>query len=135
MKNWEISKSKPKAVKAKITSVIKNDVSKLACDLIDKTLKTKYIKPDLNNASFNQLVDIFIKWRGSSLYFYAKYESYGENAISPSFETKFARLVYMGEDKFNLSYMRHNDQWLNLHSGLSGQECCNAIENEPYFVV
>ena len=58
MKNWEISKSK--AIKEKITSVIKNDVSKLACDLIDKTLKPKYIKPELNNASFNQLIDSFI---------------------------------------------------------------------------
>jgi|TARA_B110000238_G_C15749414_1_gene278485 hypothetical protein len=133
MKNWELSK--PKTVKAKITTAIKGNVSSLACDLIDKTLKPKHIDLERNNVSFIQLIDIFIKWRGSSLYFYAKYESSGENAISPSFETKFARLVYMGENKFNLSYMRHNDQWLNLHSGLTGQECCNAIENEPYFVV
>ena len=133
MKNWELSKSK--IVKTKVTNVIKNDVSKLACDLIDKILKPRHINLDLSNVSFNQLVDIFIKWRGSSLYFYAKYKSTGKNAISPSFETKFARLVYIGEEKFNLSYMRHNDQWHNLHLGLTGQQCCDAIENEPYFVV
>ncbi|MBA6224742.1 hypothetical protein H4J51_03320 [Colwellia sp. MB02u-18] len=133
MKNWQISTSK--TVKEKITNAMKNEVSKIACDLIDNTLKPKHIKPELNNPSFNKLVDIFIKWRGSSLYFYAKYKSCGEDAISPIFETKFARLVYAGEDKFNLSYMRHNEQWLNLHSNFTGLECCNAIEYEPYFVV
>jgi hypothetical protein len=72
---------------------------------------------------------------GSSLYFHAKYKSFEENAISPSFETKFARLVYMGDGKFTLFYMRHNNQWFNLYSSLTGQECCNAIKNKPYFIV
>jgi hypothetical protein len=61
MKNWEVSK--PNNIKAKITSVMKNDVGKLACNLIGKTLKLKYINPEHNSISFNQLVDIYIKWR------------------------------------------------------------------------
>jgi hypothetical protein len=61
--------------------------------------------------------------------------SVGENAISPTFESKFARLVFVGDNKFNLSYMRHTDKWFELHFGLSSQECFNAIETQPYFVV
>lgn len=133
MKKWQLAGSK--AVKPKITTAIKDDVSKSAYDLIENILKPAHIKPECTDVSFNQLVDIFIKWRGSSLFFYGKYNCYGDNAISPSFESKFARLVFVGEDKFNLSYMRHNDQWFELHRDFTGQECCNAIEKEPYFIV
>jgi hypothetical protein len=70
-----------------------------------------------------------------SLYFFATYKSYGKNAISPSFDVKFARLIYVSENKFNLSYMRHNKRWFELNAGLTGQEYCDAIKNEPYFVL
>jgi hypothetical protein len=69
------------------------------------------------------------------LFFCATYNSHGENAISPSFDMRFARLIYVSDNKFNLSYMRHNDNWFELHAGFTGQECCDAIKNEPYFVL
>lgn len=128
MKKWEISKPK-------ITASVKEDVSKRASALVNGVLKPQHIKPELNNLHFNHLVDIFLKWRRSSLFFCAKYNSYEENAISPSFDMKFARLIYVGDNKFNLSYMRHNDKWFELHVALTGQECCDAIKNEPYFVL
>lgn len=133
MKKWEISKSK--IIKTKVTASVKEDVSKIASALVNGVLKPQHIKPKLDNLYFNHLVDIFLKWRGSSLYFCATYNSYEENAISPSFDVKFARLTYVSDDKFNLSYMRHNDKWFELHAALTGQECCDAIKNEPYFVL
>ena len=128
MKKWEISKPK-------ITASVKEDVSKRASALVNGVLKPRHIKPELDNLHFNHLVDIFLKWRGSSLSFCAKYNSHEENAISPSFDIKFARLIYVGDNKFNLSYMRHNGKWFELHVGLTGQECCDAIKSEPYFVL
>lgn len=133
MKTWQAPTSK--TVKTKISISLKEDVSKIASSLINDVLRPLHIKPKQENHHFNHLVDIFLKWRGSSLYFCATYKSYGESAISPSFDVKFARLIYVGEDKFNLSYMRHNDSWFELHLGFTGQECCNAIKNEPYFMV
>ena len=119
----------------KITNLAKDSVSKDAYELINEILKPLHIKPESENHSFNKLFDIDVKWRGNSLYFLAKYNSVGENAISPTFESKFARLVFIGNNKFNLSYMRHNDKWFELHVGLSSQECFKAIETQPYFVV
>lgn len=75
MKIWGVSK--PKAVKTEITAVIKINVNTFAINLIDGDLKPKHINLELNNANINQLIDIFIKWRGSSLHFYAKYECCG----------------------------------------------------------
>jgi hypothetical protein len=133
MKKWQLSESK--TAKTKIPTIIKNELTTIAEELIEHTLKPAHIKPQNKNVHLNQLVDIFIKWRGNSLFFYAKYNCYGENVIAPSFESKFARLIFIAEDKFNLSYMRHNDQWFELHRNFTGQACCNAIANEPYFVV
>jgi hypothetical protein len=119
----------------KISNLVKDLVCQEANNLINNTLKPRYIKSELENDFSNQLFDISFKWRGSSLYFLAKYNCVGENAISPTFESKFARLVFVGDNKFNLSYMRHTDKWFELHFGLSSQECFNAIETQPYFVV
>jgi hypothetical protein len=119
----------------KISTLIKKSVSKEADDLITNILKPLHIKPELENNFSNQLFDIALKWRGNSLYLLAKYNCVAENAISPTFESKFARLVFVGENKFNLSYMRHTDKWFELYSGLSSQECFKAIETQPYFVV
>ncbi len=44
-------------------------------------------------------------------------------------------MVHVGDGKFNLSYMRYNDKWLELHRNLTLQECLHAIEHEPYFMV
>ena len=114
---------------------MKDSVSEEGNILIANILKPLFIKPEKETYCSNQVFDIELKWRGNSLYFLAKYNSVGENAISPTFESKFARLVFMGDDKFNLSYMRHNDKWFELHTGLSSQNCFKAIATQPYFVV
>ncbi len=131
MRKWTISASK----KTKVTSLIKSNLDEAAGNLIDQILKPKNVKEPVAEASFNYLVDIFAKWHGNSFYFCSKYNSPGENAISPSFEMKFARMVYTGNEKFNLSYMRYNDKWFELHRNLTIKECLNAIEHEPYFML
>ena len=78
-------------------------------------------------------MDIFTKWYRNYFYFCAKYHNPGPNAISPFFETKFARMEYVAEDQFNLSYMRHTGQWWELFSGLSLNECIETIEDMPHF--
>ncbi|WP_028865634.1 hypothetical protein [Psychromonas aquimarina] len=131
MKKWMNSTS----VRPKVTSLIKSKLDKEASNLIKQTLKPKNVKPLSIDCSSNYLADIYSKWYGNSFYFCAIYNSPGENAISPSFEIKFARMVYVGDEKFNVSYMRYNGKWCELHKEFSMQECLNAVENEPYFVL
>ncbi|MEJ6079784.1 hypothetical protein MT391_14765 [Vibrio sp. 1-Bac 57] len=131
MNRWMASVTKP----VKVTSLIKSALDKEAEKLIDKILKPRSVKVPLPESSSNYLVDIYTKWHGNSFYFCSKHNSPGKNAISPSFEIKFAKMVHVGDGKFNLSYMRYNDKWLELHRNLTLQECLHAIEHEPYFMV
>ncbi|WP_133309333.1 hypothetical protein [Parashewanella curva] len=118
---------------AKPSTATKNQIADQAEPLIAE-FKRKCVLPENANAHFNYLVDIYGRWRGKYFYFCGKYHSASPIAISPEFETKFARLEYMGEDSFNLAYMRHTGQWFELFQELSLDKCFNEIKNLPHFM-
>src|SRR5436305_859525 len=86
-------------------------------ELIDKELKPKHIKPPPKHARSNYLTDIILKWHGSTLFLVSVYACPGPDAISPSFESRFARLRPAGRGLFDLSFMRHTGQWVELFQG------------------
>jgi hypothetical protein len=102
-------------------------------ELIDKELKPKHVKPPPKGAHTNYLTDITLKWHGSTLFLVAVYACPGPNAISPSFEDRFARLRPAGGDRFDLSFMRHTGQWVELYLGKTLDECLAAIRDDPWF--
>lgn len=105
-KTWVYSPPKP--AKPKVPESVKAMVSVRANELIETVLKPKFITPCAEDEQFNHIVDLFTKWHGSYVYFCATWHSPGPYAISPTFESRFARLEYAGDDHFNLAYMRHN---------------------------
>jgi hypothetical protein len=119
---------------ALVLRAIKQEVSQKAGDLIEKVLKPRHIQPPPKGHQLNYLVDITIRWLGSKCFFISVYRSTGPHAISPTFETKFARMEYVGNDKFALSFMRHTGQWVGIYDALSVEECMNAIKDDPWFV-
>jgi hypothetical protein len=125
----------PRAAKPKIDDLFKWQVKDEADRLIASVLKPRYVQPPPDKPTFNYVTDIFAKWRGSSLYFYAKYACPGPDAISPSFEERFARLEYAGDKRFHLAYMRHTEQWETLHAGLTLAQAIDAIRDEPHFAL
>lgn len=131
-KRWTYSPPKPS--KAKIPDAIKCTVENKATELIESILKPKHIKPHPEDNTFNYIVDIYSKWYRSYFYFIAKYSCPSPNAISPFFESKFARMEYIGNEHFNLSYMRHTEQWWEIYPDLSVDECLDAIREEPHFL-
>ena len=118
----------------KVSDRIKGEVKLRVDNLIESVLKPKYIKPPPKDSDFNYLVDIFSKWYRHYFYFCSKYNCPGPNALAPSFDSKFARLEYVGPDEFNLAYMRHTGQWFEVDSGLSLEECLRAIETWGHFI-
>jgi len=56
------------------------------------------------------------------------------NAISPFVEDKFARLEYAGENRFNLSYLRHTGQWYELFREIPLEKCLKEIKEMPHFM-
>ena len=65
--------------------------------------------------------------------FCTKYCSPGPNAIAPFFETKFARMEYVGANSFHLSFMRYTEEWVLLQPNLSLEECLSIIQSDPLF--
>jgi hypothetical protein len=121
--------------KPKVPDIIKAELEKKSSELVESVIKTKHIKPPPEDDNrFNYIVDIYTKWYRNYFYFCAEYRCPGPNAISPFFEARFARLEYVGNDHFNLSYMRHTGQWWEIYTELSLNECLAAIRDEPCFL-
>ena len=120
--------------KKPVPDLLKAEVQSRANELVENFIKPEHIKPPPKDIEWNYIVDIYTKWHGSYFYFCAKYCSPGPNAISPSFETKFARMGYFGNNRFNLSYMRHTGRWWEIYTDLSLEECLTAIKDEPHFL-
>ena len=120
--------------KSSLPGTVKDEVDTKAKELIEKVLKPKHIQPPPTDASFNYITDITTKWIGSTCYFISIYACPGFNAISPTFETKFAKMEHIGNVRFNLSFMRHTGQWVGLYVGQTVDECMKAIKEDPWFV-
>ena len=101
--------------------------------LIDDVLKPKHVEPPPVEGRFNYISDITLKWHGSTLFLVALYACPGPNALSPSFESRFARLKPAGGNCFDLDFMRHTDQWVPLHQGLTLDQSLEAIRVDPWF--
>jgi len=112
---------------------VKEVLAARAQELIDSELKPRHIQPPPKDPRFNYLVDISTKWHGRFFYFVGKYASPGPNAISPFFESDFARLEYQKDGRFVLAYMRHTGQWWRVYSELTIEEALKVIRQQPLF--
>jgi hypothetical protein len=131
-KTWVYSP--PQQAKPRVPDALKREVDAKARALIEAVLKPQHVKPPPADERFNYLVDIYTKWYRCYFYFCATYASPGPTALSPSFEVRFARLEYLGTDRFSLAFMRHTGQWVELYPSLTLDECLAAIKDEPYFL-
>jgi len=131
---WGLYKRPLREPKPNVPELTKSEVKKRCNELVENVLKPGYIKPPPEDKRFNYLVDIYTKWYHNYFYFCSKYCCPYPNAISPSFEDKFARLEYVSEDRFNLSYMRHTEQWWEISSEITLDECIETIKGMPHFM-
>ena len=126
-KMWVYSPAKQP--KPKVPESEKQLISEKCNELIETELKPKHIKPPPTDNDWNYLVDIFGKWYRNYFYFCSTYNCPSPNAISPSFEDKFARLEYVGKDSFNIAYMRHTGKWWEIFQGLTLEQCLEEMKN------
>jgi hypothetical protein len=120
--------------KPAIPELLKAQVDTKAKELVDTVLKPKFVKRPPKKPRFNYVIDVTTRWHGSSLSFVLTYACPGPTAISPTFESKFARMEFVGHGKFSLSFMRHTGKWVVLFERLSVDECIAAIRDDPWFV-
>ncbi len=103
------------------------------CDqFIAEVLKPRFL-PEIRPTSFNYPVDICGKWHGGKYRFIQRFRSDHPDAIEPEFDAPFARLEYVGRDRFNLSYHRHTGEWFCLYRSVSLTEALRLIERDGHF--
>ena len=129
---WIYSPKKPSP--PRVPDDIKAEVEAKANELVETYLKPTYIKPPPKDQRWNYLVDIFTRWHRSFFYFCSTYACPGPDALSPTFESRFARMGYAGSDRFNLAYMRHTEKWWEVAQGLTVDECLEMIREGGIFM-
>ncbi len=122
-----------KRPKPSVPDSIKTALTAKADHFIETVLRPVRIVPPEPGAHFNHITDFRVKWHGNYFYFISLYACPGPNAISPTFESKFARMEYRGDGKFDLSFHRHTGEWVGLYEGLSDDGCLKAIQEDPWF--
>ena len=129
---WNI---RPAKKRASVAASIKAEVETKATDLIENVLKPKHVQSPKKDERFNYIIDIGAKWYRSYFYFFSTYACPGPNALSPSFESKFARMESLGGGKFALYFMRYTGkEWVGVFDALSVDECMEAIQDDSWFV-
>jgi hypothetical protein len=130
-KMWTFSPAKKE--KPSVTPSCKLQVEAKAKELIESVLKPNHVQPPPKDRQFNYIIDIGVKWNRGYFYFISTYACPGPTVHSSTFESKFARLEYLGDEKFALSFMRHNGEWVELFTVISLDDCMKAIQNDPWF--
>ncbi len=118
----------------KLPDTLKAEVQRRGTELVENVLKPKHVQPSPEPPRFNYIIDLWTKWNRNYFYFGATYSCHGPTAISPTIETKFARMEFVGGSRFNLSYMRHNDKWFELFTGLTLDECLELVRDDEHFI-
>ena len=127
---WNIRPAKKRAA---VTASLKIEVETKARELIENVLKPKHVLPPKEKPG-NYIIDIGAKWYRGYFYFFKTYACPGPNALSPTFESMFARMEYLGDGTFALYFMRHTGEWVGLCDALSVDECMKALRDDPWFV-
>jgi hypothetical protein len=130
-RSW--SATPPKKTKPTIPGSTKSMLKEKADKLIDDVIKPTHVKPAPTDNDHNYIADNHSKWYRNYFYFCATYNCPSPNAISPIFETKFARMEYVADNKFNLAYMRHTEQWFEVFQAISMDDFLMSIEENPVF--
>ncbi len=112
---------------------LKGEVQAKAHGLIEGYLKPTHVRRPPGDERWNYLTGITTKWHRSFFYLVGTYASPGPNALSPTFESPFARMEYVGEGRFHLAYMRHTGKWWEVHRGLTLDESIETIRDHGLF--
>ena len=127
------AKSPAKSTKPSVPDFIKAQLTIKATHLIENILKPKHVQPPQANAQLNYITDISATWIRHYFYLIAHYACPSPSAMIPTFESKFARMAYVGDGKFALAFLRHTGAWVEIYDAQSVDECLQAIHVDQWF--
>ena len=127
-------KSRPaKKSTSSVPHDLKAEVEAKASTLIANVLKPEHVQERPESKRFNYIIDIGTKWHRKYFYFISTYACPWPQALSPTFKSKFARMEYVGNERFALDFPRQADKWIRVHDGLTVSQCLKAIRVDSRF--
>jgi len=128
---WNI---RPAKKPVSVTASMKAEIETRAKDFIEKVLKPRCILPKKEDEQFNYITNIGVKWYRNNFYVFLIYACPNPDALSPTFETMFARMEHLGGGRFALYAMRYTGkEWVGVLDALSVDECLMAIRDNEWF--
>ena len=107
----------------------KSHITATCQHLIDQVLKPRFL-PTIRPTQFNYPVDIQGKWHGARYRFIQRYRSgYPEN-LGEEFDAPFARLDWVGRDRFDIQWHRHTGTWFPLYRHQTLAQALKIIETD-----
>lgn len=105
-----------------------------ACErFIEDVLKPEFL-PEIRPTKFNYCIDIFGKWHGTKYRFLQRFRNDRPDTYTESeFISPFARLEYVGRDRFDLSYFRHTGQWWTVDRGVTLDQALALLETKGIY--
>jgi hypothetical protein len=114
-------------------SVGEKSVITAVCEkFIAEVLKPRFL-PEIRPTEFNYPIAIYGRWHGNKYRFIMRFRSDHPDSFEPEFEAPFARLEYVGRDRFDLSYRRYTGEWLCLFDRVSLADALHLIEGDSHF--
>ena len=118
---------------AKPSEVEKQTIASACERFIEDVLKPRFL-PKIHPTEFNYCTDIFGKWHGSNYRFLQQYRNdRPDRFVEPEFTASFARLAYVGPDRFDLSYFHHTGQWWPIDRGATLDQAFELLVTNPAY--
>ena len=86
--------------------------------------------PEIRPTEWNYVVDIHGAWAAGRYRFMQRYRSGMEHNRGEEFDAPFARIDRMGQDRFDIYWMRHTGKWWRLHAGVTLAEALRILETD-----
>ena len=101
-----------------------------ACQqLIDGFFRPRFL-PAIRPTEFNYPVDILGRWHGTRYRFIQRYRSGFPENLGDEFDAPFARLDWIGRNRFDLQWHRHTGEWIPLYRGLTLAEAIKTLQSD-----
>lgn len=104
-----------------------------ACDKFVADVPKPRFLPSIRAMKFCYAVDLYGKWQGGRYRFIERIRTNSPDAIKPESAHAFARLDYVGTDRFDVMWPRHTGHWRRLHHSVSLAEALRCIEQDGHF--
>ena len=116
---------------ATLSTSEKSTVTAACQDLIEGFLKPRFL-PAIRPTAFNYPVDTLDNWHGTKYRFTQRYRSGFADNAGEEFDIPFARLNWIGPDRFDIQWHRHTGEWYLLHRDLSLAKAIATLKTDGH---